>query len=215
MAWENGFNGYRWIGISLFLGLLLSGCAAMAPQKPSALTPTNQGTVIYMGKYEFKSPPAGWRLVKNLEGGDFELGFMKLEKGDFPSQSFFIFDEEPFGSSRELDRRAEQYCTRFLFNSGMFPQIQRREQIQIQGQPAFAIYLAGENPNRSEKVQSKVYLVRRGERIISFVCTQWRPLNENFDPAGFAPFEEFVQSFKFLKPSFYEDLNEKIKALRG
>lgn len=214
---ERGITARITTGICLLIGigLFFGGCAALAPKKPSALVPTDRGTVVFMGKYEFKRPPAGWALLKNLEGGDFELGFLRLEKGAFPSQTTFIFDGEPFGSSRELERRAEQYCTRFLFNSGVLPQIQKKEQLEVMGQPALAIYLEGENPNRDEKSRSKVYLIKKGERIISFVCTQWRSLRENYDPEPFGHFEAFVQSFKFLQPTFYEDLDAKIKKLKG
>ena len=188
----------------ILIGFFLGGCATLSPERPSALVPTDRGTVAYMGKYEFARPSAGWFLLQALEAGDFELGFVRMEKGEFPSQTTFIYDDEPFGSSRELDRRSEQYCTRFLFNSGMFPQIQKKENTKVMGQSAVALYLEGENPNRNEKAKSKIYLVQTGERIISFVCTQWRPLQESFDPEPFEHFERFVRSFKFLKPDFYE-----------
>jgi len=209
---------FRWIlrvYLLTLVGLLLGGCATMVPEKPQTLVPTDRGTVIFLEKYEFKRPPAGWLLMKNLEGGDFELGFLKIEKGAFPSQTTFVFDDEPFGSSRQLETRAEQYCTRFLFNSGMQPEVKKQEAVQLMGQPALAIHLEGENPNRNEKAKSRVYLIKKGERIISFVCTQWRPLSGAFDPEAFEHFETFVRSFKFLKPSFYDELNEKIKKLKG
>jgi len=209
---------FRWIlGVYLLtlVGLLLGGCATMAPQKPQTLAPTDRGTAIFLEKYEFKRPPADWALMKNLEGGDFELGFLKIEKGAFPSQTTFVFDDEPFGSSQQLEERAKQYCTRFLFNSGMFPEIKKQETVQLMGQPALAIDLEGQNPNRDEKARSRVYLLKKGERIISFVCTQWRPLSGTYDPGPFEYFETFVRSFKFLKPSFYDELNEKIKKLKG
>jgi hypothetical protein len=199
----------------IMIGFFLGGCATLSPGKPSVLIPTDRGTVVYKDKYEFARPSPGWFLLQALEAGDFELGFMRMEKGEFPSQTTFIYDDEPFGSSRELDKRSEQYCTRFLFNSGMFPQIRKKEKIQLMGQSAVALYLEGENPNRNEKAKSKIYLVQKGERIISFVCTQWRPLQESFDPEPFEHFERFVRSFKFLKPYFYEELNDKIKKLKG
>jgi hypothetical protein len=201
--------------VLIIAGFLWGGCAALTPEKPSVLVPTDRGTVSFLGKYEFAPPPAGWRLIRVLEAGDFELGFMRREKGEFPSQTTFIYDDEPFGSSRELNRRSEQYCTRFLFNSGMFPQIRQKENTQVMGHPAVAIYLEGENPNRNEKAKSKIYLVQKGERIISFVCTQWRPLRESFDPEPFQHFETFVRSFKFLKPDFYDEWNDKVKRLKG
>jgi len=193
-------------------GLFLGGCATLGLEKPkSALTPTDRGTVIYKDKYEFKRPAADWLLLKNLEGGDFELGFMKIEKGPFPTQSTFIYDDQPFGSSPDLETRAKQYCTRFLFNSGLLPDIKEQLNIHLWGQPAIAIYLEGENPNRDEKAKSLVYLVKKGDRIISFALTQWRPMKGTHDQAAFIQFEGFVQSFKFLKKSFYEDFEDQLK----
>ncbi len=203
------------VALLAITGLCLGGCATLAPQKPKALVPTDRGTVIFLDKYEFIRPPAGWALLRNLQGGDFELGFLTIEGAEFPSQTTFIYDADPFGSSQDLERRAEQYCTRFLFNSGILPQIQKREKAQVMGQPALALYLEGENPNRNEKSKSIVYLVKRGDRIISFVCTQWRPLKGTWDPQAFEHFEKFVNSFKFLQKTFYEDFAEKLKELKG
>lgn len=194
--------------------LLLGGCATLGigeQQKPKDVVPTDRGTVIYLQKYEFKRPPAGWAMMKNLEGGDFELGFLKIERGDFPSQTTFIYDDQPFGSSRNLEERAKQYCTRFLFNSGMLPDVKKQEKARVMGLPVEAIYMEGENPNRGEKAKSKIYLVQKGDRIISFVCTQWRPMKGTFDQSPFDQFEEFVQSFKILKPSFYETFEAQLK----
>ncbi len=196
----------------LLTGLFLGGCATMGLEKPeSALSFTESGTVVYLNKYEFEKPPSGWLLLKNLEGGDFELGFMKIEEGPFPTQSTFIYDDQPFGSSRDLETRAKQYCTRFLFNTGVLPGIKKQENIQIWGQPAISIYLEGENPSRDEKAKSLVYLVKKGDRIVSFVLTQWRPMQGTYDQAAFTQFETFVQSFKFLKKSFYENFEDQLK----
>ena len=204
-----------WVGWLVFMGLYFGGCATFEPEKPKTLVPTDRGTVVFLDKYEFVRPPAGYALLKNLSGGDFELGFLTIEGAEFPSQTTFIYDAEPFGSSPDLERRAEQYCTRFLFNSGILPQVQKKEAVQVMGQPALAIYLEGENPNRNEKSKSTVYLVKHGDRIISFVCTQWRPLKGSWDAEAFGHFDKFVNSFKFLKKTFYEDFEEKLKELKG
>jgi hypothetical protein len=201
------------VALWLMTGLILGGCATMGPAKPKDVVPTDRGTVIFLEKYEFKRPPAGWAMLKNLEGGDFEFGFLKMEKGDFPSQTTFIFDDQPFGSSRDLDTRANQYCTRFLFNTGMYPEIKKQEKAEVMGLPALALYVEGENPNRVEKAKSKIYLVKKGDRIISFVCTQWRPLKGTYDQDGFDRFEELVKSFKFLKKTFYENFEEELKKM--
>ncbi len=194
-------------GIALF-GL---GCAAMQPEKPKTLTMTDRGTVLFLDKYEFKRPPQNWALMKNLEGGDFELGFLLIEKGDFPSQTTFMYDEDPYGSSQDLEKRAKYYCTRFLFNSGIEARLTNQEKVTLGGREAIALSMEGENPNRNEKAKSKIYLVKKGNRIVSYVCTMWRPMNGTYSQEPFGYFETFVQSFKFLKKDFYENFEEELK----
>ena len=206
-----------WV-IAVFLlaaaGLSLGGCATMGKKPPSVLVATDRGTAVYLDKYEFKAP-TGWKLLREVSGGDFEFGFLKFEKGDFPSQTTFIYDPEPFGSAQELDARAKQYCTRFLWNSGILAEVKKQDHVQLWGHEAILMQLEGENPNRGEKSKSLVYHVKKGSRIISFTITQWRPMNGTFDLAPFEVFETFVQSFKFLKKTFYEEMEEKVKKLKG
>jgi hypothetical protein len=208
----------RSLGIGVVLlaltGILLVGCATTAPEKPKVLVPTDRETAVYLDKYEFKAP-LKWALMRNVEGGDFELGFLRIDPGVFPSQTMIIYDDEPFGSSQDLEVRGNQYCTRFLFNSGMSPQAVKREKTQLAGSNAIAIYLEGENPVQKEKVKSKVYLFKKGNRVLSFLCTQWRPLDGQFDLQAFETFETFAQSFKFLKKSFYEEFEEELQKLKG
>ncbi len=204
------------IGILLLAvaGLFLWGCATTGNKPKPALVATDKGTAVYEDKYEFKAP-AGWKLLREVSGGDFEFGFLKFEKGDFPSQTTFIYDPEPFGSAQDLSIRAKQYCTRFLWNSGILAEVKKQDELQLWGHAALVIQLEGENPNRNEKSKSLVYLVKKGDRIISFTITQWRPMTGAFDPEPFEQFETFVKSFKFLKKTFYEEMEEKIKKLRG
>lgn len=197
----------------MVLSVISIGCASLAERTKPALIPTERGTVIFQGKYEFQKPPEGWLLIRSDEGGDFEMGFIKFEKGDFPSQTTFIYDDQPFGSHQDLGKRAKYYSTRFLFNSGIVLRVTKEEKLKIQGQEAVAIYIEGENLNRNEKSKSKVYLIKKGKRIISFVCTQWRPLKGSFSQESFEQFEFFVQSFKFLQKDFYEKFEEKLKEI--
>jgi hypothetical protein len=208
---------FRWTkGIVLLVaaGLFFGGCATLGEKPRSALVATDNGTAVYEDKYEFKVP-MGWKLLRGVSGGDFEFGFLKFEKGNFPSQTTFIYDPEPFGSSRDLETRAKHYCTRFLWNSGILAEVKKQEAVQLWGHKAILIQLEGENPNRNEKSKSLVYLVKKGDRVISFVITQWRPMDGTFDPEPFEKFEAFVHSFKFLKKTFYEEMEEKIKKLKG
>jgi hypothetical protein len=146
-----------------------------------------------------------------VEGGDFELGFLLFEKGDFPSQTTFMYDDLPYGSSQVLEKRADYYCTKFLFNSGIVLEVRKRERLTINGRDALAIEMGGENTVTKEKAKSKVYLVKKGSRIISFVCTQWRPLNASYSQEPFDHYEAFVYSFKFVKKDFYESFEEELK----
>jgi hypothetical protein len=213
MISRNKFRRTKGVLLLAMTGLFLGGCATMGEKPKPALVATDKGTAVYEDKYEFKAP-IGWKVLREVSGGDFELGFLKFEKGDFPSQTIFIYDPEPFGSSQDLDTRAKQYCTRFLWNSGILAEVKKQDQVLLWGHPAIVLQLMGENPNRSEKAKSVVYLVKNGSRIISFTITQWRPMNGTFDPEPFEKFQAFVQSFKFLKKTFYEEMEEKIKSLK-
>ncbi len=207
----------RWIfGILLLAiaGLFSGGCAT--PQKPKPfLVPTDRGTVLYEDKYEFKPPSPGWSLMRNLVGGDFELGFLKIDKGDFPSQTTMFYDEEPFGNSPDLQMRARQYSTYFLAGRGIHMEIKKKENGEVEGRPALIVQMEGENPYRSEKAKSVVYFFKTGEYVVTLVCTQWRPMKAAFDPEPFQQFEAFVNSFKYLKKPFYEEIEERIKKLKG
>jgi hypothetical protein len=198
------------VALAAMVGLL-GACATTSTQKAPTLVPTGQGTVVFLEKYEFKPPPQGWIMMKNLEGGDFELGFLRFEKGDFPSQTTFMYDDMPYGSSQDLEKRADYYCTKFLFNSGIDLEIKKRERLTINGRDALALYMEGQNNVTKEKAKSKVHLIKKGNRIISFVCTQWRPLNASFSQEAFDHYEAFVQSFKFVKKDFYENFEEALK----
>ena len=196
--------------VTVMIAIFGVGCASMQPEKPKTLTLTDRGTVLFLDRYEFKRPPQNWALMKNLEGGDFELGFIRIEKGEFPTQTTFMYDEKPYGAARDLEKRAKYYCQFFLFNTGVTLRLTQQEKLTINGREALALYFDSENPIRNEKSKSKVYLVKKGNRIISFVCTQWRPMNGTFSQEPFDHFETFVQSFKFLKKDFYETLEEEM-----
>ena len=208
----------RWISGICFLvpiGLFLGGCATMAEKPKSVLTASDRGTVLYLDKYEFKRPSPGWSLMRNLVGGDFEFGFLKIEKGEFPSQTTMFYDEEPFGNSPDLGMRAKQYSTYFLAGRGIRMEIKKEEKGGVAGRPALVVQMEGENPYRNEKARSTVYFFKTGEYVVTLVCTQWRPLKGTFDPEPFVQFETFAKSFKYLKKPFYEDIEERIKKVKG
>jgi hypothetical protein len=200
----------RLVAMAAMVGLL-GACATTGPEKVPTLVATDQGTVVFLEKYEFKPPPKGWAMMKNVEGGDFELGFFRFEKGEFPSQTTFMYDDQPYGSSQDLEKRADHYCTKFLINSGIDLEVKKREKRTIQGRDALAIDMEGQNHVTKEKARSRVYLIKKGSRIISFVCTQWRPLNASYSQEPFDHYEAFVHSFKFVRKDSYENFEEELK----
>jgi hypothetical protein len=197
------------------IGLFLGGCATMGEKPKSVLTASDRGTVLYEDKYEFKPPSPGWSLMRNLVGGDFEFGFLKVEKGEFPSQTTMFYDEEPYGSSLDLATRAREYSVFFLAGRGMSMAINKMEKGEVAGRPALVVYMEGENPYRNEKARSSVHFFKTGDYVVTLACTQWRAMKGAFDPESFEHFKIFVQSFKFLKRPFYEEIEERIKRVEG
>lgn len=193
----------------LFCLYLFSGCTLMkmgSPPKPYEISP--KGTVIYGGEFEFELPPPGWRLFwPEGEGeSEFAFGFMKIDPGPFPSQSILAYDEEPFGCSTQFEEREKEFFKRFLFNAILEFQILERKEVQVLGGEGLLVSVEGKDPVKKEKVLSQVIFGKRGERIVAFYITQWRPIDGIFDSSAFEVFNRFVSSFKFLRKSFYETL---------
>ncbi len=191
---------------SLVLLGFTAGAFAKTSQKPYEVTP--KGTVIYGGEYEFTAPPPGWKLFwPEGEGeAEFAFGFMKSGGGPFPSQSVFAYDEEPFGSSRDLEQRADEFFRRFLWNAMLRFQTLEKKKIQVLGREGLEVTVEGKDPVKKEKAKSKVIFFKRGDRVVSFYVTQWRPWDAPYDASAFEVFDKFVASFKYLKKSFYEAL---------
>ena len=78
--------------------------------------------------------------------------------------------------------------------------------MQVVGGEGFAVTVEGKDPVKKEKVRAKVVFGKRGERVVGFYITQWRPMDGTYDPSAFEVFDKFWKSFKFLKKSFYETL---------
>ena len=197
-------KGLMILSVMLIL-VWISGCATTQtgpkPYKMSA-----QGTVIWEDEFEFPPPPPEWKLLIPEEGGDINIGFMRSDPGGFPSMSTFAYDEEPFGCSTQFEGREIEFFKRFLFNAVLQFQILERKKVQVVGGEGLAVTVEGKDPVKKEKVRAKVIFGKRGERVIGFYITQWRPLDGNYDLSAFEDFDKFVNSFKFLKKSFYETL---------
>jgi hypothetical protein len=191
---------------SVFVVAWLSGCATMqqTAQKPYRMSP--QGTIIYEEEFEFVPPPPNWKLLRPESGGDINFGFMRDDPGGFPSTTTFAYDEEPFGCNTRFEGREREFFRRFLFNAIVKFEVLKREKVQVVGGEGLAVTVEGKDPIKKEKVKAKVVFGKRGDRVIGFYITQWRPMDGTYDPSAFEVFDKFVASFKFLKKSFYETL---------
>jgi hypothetical protein len=190
----------------MLVGMWLSACATtQTAQKPYRISP--QGTVIWEDEFEFMPPPPDWKLLRPEEGGDINFGFMRSDLGGFPSTTTFAYDEEPFGcTAASFEGREKEFFKRFLFNAILNFQVLDRKEVQVVGGEGLQVDVEGKDPVRGEKVRARVIFGKRGDRIIGFYITQWRPMDGTYDTAAFDIFDKFVKSFKFLKKSFYETL---------
>lgn len=184
----------------------LSGCATMETSKkvPYKLSP--QGTVIWEDEFEFMPPPPDWKLLIVEEEGDINFGFTRSDPGPFPSMTSFAYDEEPFGSSTKFEEREREFLKRFLFNAILQFQVLEKRKVQVLGGEGLEVAVEGKDPVKGEKVRAKIIFGKRGDRIVGFYITQWRPIGGTYDLSAFEIFDKFVNSFKFLKKSFYETL---------
>jgi len=193
-----------WLGL---LALTLSACAAQSPAVIDPLAALRQpdGTVVWQEEYAFTPPPAPWSLV-SLDEDDYSVAFAKECREYFPCQSTLAYAEEPFGYSKDFEQRAKEFFKRFLWASRVVFGEPEFESISFNGQPALIARIEGKEWVKKQKVWAKVVFARRGERVVGFYYTQWRPEEIPHDLADEAAFDAFVRSFKFVKPSFYERL---------
>ena len=184
----------------------LSGCATVETSKkvPYKLSP--QGTVIWQDEFEFMPPPPDWKLLIVEEEGDINFGFTRSDPGQFPSTTSFAYDEEPFGSSKKVEEREREFFKRFLFNAILQFQFLEKRKIQVLGGEGLEVVTEGKDLVKGEKVRAKVVFGKRGDRVVGFYITQWRPIDGTYELSAFEIFDKFVKSFKFLKKSFYETL---------
>lgn len=186
--------------------LVLAGCAAGAPKKedcPYRTTP--EGTVIWQEEYSFVPPGQGWELVR-LEEDDYAFAWMRKESGPFPSQSTLAYAEEPFGYSRDLRKRSEEFFRRFLWAARVRFGEPKLTPVQVLGGEGLMAEVEGGEPVKRQKVWSRVVFARRGERVVAFYFTQWRPEGAAYDPSAAEELDRFVASFRFMRPSFYQEL---------
>jgi len=111
-----------------------------------------------------------------------------------------------FGCNTKFEGREKEFFKRFLFNAIVKFEVLKREKVKVVGGEGLAVTVEGKDPVKKEKVRAKVVFGKRGDRVIGFYITQWRPMDGSYDLSAFDIFDKFVTSFKFLKKSFYETL---------
>ena len=189
---------------------LLAGCATPgAPADPFAGMRTDAGSVVWQGEYEFAPMPEPWQLLK-LDEDDYSIAFFRSctlkTPAIYPCESTIAYAEEPFGYSRDLDKRQEEFFRRFLWAARVDFEEPRVQPVRALGGEALQADTIGHERVLQHKVLVRVVFARRGERVVAFYFTQWRPSDMEFDRAPMEDFHRFIESFGYLKPSFYQRL---------
>lgn len=164
------------------------------------------GAVIWQQEYRFVPPPEPWQLI-DLNEDDYSVAYMKLCQDDYPCQSTLAYAEEPFGYSLDFEQRQVEFFKRFLWASRVVFEVPRSRPVQVFGQEGLEAVTIGREPVLGHQVRAKIFFARRGERVVAFYYTQWRPQDAEFEPTDEADFNRFVESFGFVQPSFYERLS--------
>ncbi|WP_432823056.1 hypothetical protein [Trichloromonas sp.] len=187
------------------LCLLSAACVAQPPVDPLAALRQADGSVLWQQEYAFVPPNGKWSLV-SLDEDDYSIAFARECREFFPCQSTIAYAEEPFGYSKDFRQRQGEFFKRYLWASRVVFASPQLKETTLNGRPALVAVVEGEEKVKGHKVWSKVVFSRRGERVIAFYYNQWRPMDQPFDPADEADFDAFVGSFRFVKPSFFEQL---------
>lgn len=194
--------------VAVLMSFVLSGCALMAPpqQERSATTLRwEEGALIWHDEFKFTPPPAPWQLI-DLNEEDFSIAYMKLCNDGSPCQSTFAYAEEPFGYSREFHERQEEFFKRFLWASRVIFAPAKLEKTQVFGREGLIAVTEGIEPVLGHKVHARIIFAQRGERIVAFFFTQWRSADRDYDLRDEQDFNRFIETFEYLRPSFYEQL---------
>ena len=192
----------------LALVLLVPGCAQHRAPTAPPLERNPDGSVVWQQEYRFAPPPAPWQLI-NLDEDDYSIAYLKICTEGYPCQSTLAFAEEPFGYSLDFQERQAEFFKRFLWASRVEFEPARLRPATLFGKDALEAVTYGVEPVLGHTVRAKVLFARRGERVVGFYFTQWRPGGGEFDRSDEADFDRFVESFAFERPSFYEQLESR------
>jgi len=194
------------------VAVLLLGCVTQSAiqEKSSGIALpelTQRGTIVFNGEYEFTPPPAPWEMITGTKTTHYIFAFYRKdqEKGQVAS-TFFAYDEEPFGFSRNLEERAQECLKRYFSSSMLQVTILDQKKVHILGGDGLAVTFEGKDKIKKVKVKSKLLFGHRGERVVAFYINQWRSFDGSYDSNAFEIFDAFASNFVYLKKSFYETL---------
>ena len=165
-----------------------------------------KGKAVHLGEFEFDPLPSEWELLGHLGGGDTVIIFYRKDPGSYLSRTIIAYNEEPYGYSRQLEARSQEFMGRFLWDAIMQKQILEQKKTPALGGEGLDLAIEAKDSIDRKKVRAEAVFAKRGERVVVFYITQWRMLDEPFDLSAFNVFSKFVGSFKTLKKSFYENL---------
>ncbi|NIQ92925.1 MAG: hypothetical protein GWO11_00970 [Desulfuromonadales bacterium] len=192
------------------LFLLLGGClTAEDAAGPFAGLRSPDGSVLWQGEYRFVPPRPPWQLLK-LDETDYSIAFFRgcsdETPATYPCESTFAYAEEPFGYSREFEERQREFFRRFLWAARVDFEQPELTPARALGGEALQAETVGHERVLGHKVLVRVLFARRGERVVAFYFTQWRPADRPFDRSQLTAFDDFVARFDFAAPSFYQKL---------
>lgn len=191
--------------------LMLSACTAFqsspAPKTGPVASP---GPTVWQGEYRFTPPPPPWGVLE-LDESDYSIAFFRAcdegRPGQHPCESTLAYDEEPFGYSRDLVARQKEFFRRFLWAARVEFEKPNLKTIQALGGEALLAETVAHERVLKDKALVQVIFAYRGERVVAFYLTQWRPVDQPFDREQLQDLDEFVASFSFVRPSFYQRLS--------
>jgi hypothetical protein len=193
--------------ISLLLGFLPQSAASHDSYQHATVETTARGTVLFNGEYEFTPPPAPWEMFKGNQTTHYVVAFFRKDPGvNQLDSSFFAYDEEPYGFSGNLEVRAQECLKRYFWSSILQITVLEKKKVKVLGGEGLSVTIEGKDAVKKVKVKSKLVFGKRGERVVAFYVNQWRYLEGSYDSNAFDLFDIFVNSFTFLKKSFYETL---------
>ena len=203
----------RWLSRITLLSLVVGNLAACAMATPPAADPlaamrNDKGQVVWQQEYAFVPPPAPWQLL-DLDENDYSIAFFRSCADLYPCDASMAYAEEPFGYSRDFNQRQEEFFQRFLWAARVVFDQPELTPTTALGAPALEAVVIGSEPVLKHKVLTRVIFARRGERVVAFYLSQWRPEDQPFDRSVFADQDAFIASFEYLRPSFFQQLYPK------